>query len=198
MNPDGEKRLRLFVALETPEAVREALRPVLAGLKQTGADVRWEQEAKLHATIKFLGDTIASRVQPVVRALEQAASVTPPLQVRYSGLGFFPSAREPRIVWAGIVDGSGLLGPFHALLEQSLGALGYPVESRDFHPHVTLGRVRSRRGSVALRSRMETSTFDVPSTLHEVALVRSDLRPTGSVYTTLNRIFLSAIQGSGQ
>jgi RNA 2',3'-cyclic 3'-phosphodiesterase len=191
--------LRLFVALETPAAVRKALARTLAELREVEADVRWESEERLHATLKFLGDTPDSRVEAVAAALERTSSSTAPLTVAYSGLGFFPSPREPRIVWAGMLESTGGLNDFHARIEASMRALGFSEESRPFHPHVTLGRVRGQRGTAALRARVETCTFDQPPiTLHEVALIKSDLRPSGSVYTTLKRISLSGNPRAGE
>lgn len=191
--------LRLFIALETPAPVREALRVTVAGLKEANADARWESEGKLHATLKFLGDTPEERVEAVLTALERAASSTPPLTVTYSGLGFFPSPRQPRIVWAGMSEPTGALIDFQARIESAMAALGFAEETRAFHPHVTLGRVKGPRGVDALRARVETCTFDQPPiTLHEVALVKSDLRPSGSVYTTLKRISLSGKPRAGE
>ncbi len=192
-------QLRLFIALETPGTVREALGRVLAELRRADADVRWEADQKLHATVKFLGDTPEARVEAVVTGLERAACSTGPLTITYKDLGFFPTPRLPRIIWAGINEPTGALKGFHALSEASMRTLGYPEESRPFHPHVTLGRIRGPRGIDALRARVETCTFDQPPiTLHEVALIRSDLRPSGSVYTTLKRIFLSGNPRAGE
>ena len=191
--------LRLFIALETPPAVREALVRTQADLREVGADVRWESDEKLHATLKFLGDTPEARVEAVAATLGRASSSTAPLTVTYRGLGFFPSPRQPRIVWAGMLDPTGALNDFHARIEASMGALGFAGESKPFHPHVTLGRVRGSRGTAALRARVETCTFDQPPiTLHEVALIKSDLRPSGSVYTTLKRISLSGKPHAGE
>jgi 2'-5' RNA ligase len=139
--------LRLFVALETPAAVRGALARTLAELREVDADVRWESEERLHATLKFLGDTPDSRVEAVAAALERTSSSTAPLTVAYSGLGFFPSPHKPRIVWAGMREPTGGLHDFQAHIEASMRALGFPEESRPFHPHVTLGRVRGPRES---------------------------------------------------
>jgi RNA 2',3'-cyclic 3'-phosphodiesterase len=191
--------LRLFIALETPATVRAALGRTLAELRRVDADVRWESEEKLHATLKFLGETPEGGLEGVLAALAHAASSTPPLPIAYTGLGFFPSPRQPRIVWAGMVEPTGALNDFHARIEASMGALGFAEESRAFHPHVTLGRVKSPRGIAALRARVETCTFDQPPiTLHEVALIRSDLRPSGSVYTTLKRVSLSGKPRTGE
>ena len=190
--------IRLFIALETPAAVREALVRTIAELRTVDADVRWEAEDKLHATLKFLGDTPEARLEAVLAGLDRTGSATAPLTITYTGLGFFPSPRQPRIIWAGLLEPTGTLADFHARIETSMGALGFTEESRAFHPHVTLGRVKSPRGAAALRARVETCTFDQPPiTLHEVALIKSDLRPSGSVYTTLKRISLTGKPSTG-
>jgi 2'-5' RNA ligase len=191
--------VRLFIALETPEPVRKELGRVITGLKTAGADIRWEREEKLHATLKFLGGTPEERVGAVSDALATAASAASPLTVSYTGLGFFPDPHQPRVVWAGLAEPTGALKDLHAAIESSMERLGFTRELRVFHPHVTLGRVRGPRGVGALRARVETCTFDQPPmTLHEVALIRSDLRPSGSVFTTLSRSSLSGKSRAGE
>ena len=191
--------IRLFIALETPAAVREVLARTVAQLRNVDADVRWEAEEKLHATMKFLGDTPEALLEAVLAGVDRTASATAPLTITYTGLGFFPSPRQPRIIWAGMLEPVGALADFHARIETSMGALGFPEESRAFHPHVTLGRVNGPRGTATLRARVETCTFDQPPiTLLEVALIKSDLRPSGSVYTILKRISLSGKPRTGE
>jgi 2'-5' RNA ligase len=83
-------------------------------------------------------------------------------------------------------DAAGGLAMLAARVDTAMVPLGFERDTRPFHPHVTLGRVRGSRNLDRLRSLMESITFDGPPvTLHELCLMKSVIRPDGSVYSTL-------------
>jgi 2'-5' RNA ligase len=177
---------RLFFALATPETVRAQIVPLMHALQDSGADVKWEPASKLHCTVKFLGDTGSDLFEPLKEKASQVTSSCPVLAVRYRGLGCFPSPRDPRIVWAGMEETSGSLANMHRSLEAALEELGFEPERRAFHPHITLGRVRGRRNLTDLIRLLESLTLECePALLTEMLLMRSQLHPSGSVYTAL-------------
>jgi len=183
------KPLRLFVALNTPREIRALMSETCGSLAAAGPDVRWEPDGKLHCTLKFLGDTDPSRLDAIVRSLESAASSIPPLVIRYAGLGTFPHQRDPKVLWIGIECPGGTLASLQRNVEEHLSAVGCKPEDRPFHPHVTIGRVKSRKGLGNLLRTMESITFtSEPVTVNQIELVRSDLKPAGSVYTNLKSI----------
>lgn len=180
---------RLFIAVETPQDIRAALARVIDDLKQSGADVRWEATAKLHLTLKFLGNTDDRRVAHVITALEDVARNTSSFNVQYASIGRFPPTREPRIIWVGVRDLDAALTPLAAAVESAMAALGFAPEERPFHPHVTIGRVKSRQNVHDLLRRMESITFESqPTRVSHISLVKSELKPSGSVYTTMKVI----------
>ena len=179
-------RLRLFFALETPSTVREEIAALSRMLRQTGADVRWETPARSHCTLRFLGDTEESLLPGLVQAAAPIARETPGVRVRYANIGAFPEMRDPRILWVGIEDPAGILLRLREGIDGALERLGIPREEKRFHPHVTLGRVRSRKGIDDLITAMKSTTFESPpATLKELLLFKSELHSAGSVYTTL-------------
>jgi RNA 2',3'-cyclic 3'-phosphodiesterase len=185
-------RVRLFIAIATPPDPRRRVAAIRDELRATGADVRWEPEGKLHCTVKFLGDTDDSRIADVIAAVRQSVAGIPPFVVRYTRLGCFPNRRDPRIIWAGMDNADGALARLQQQIEDACAAVGYEREDRAFHPHVTLGRVKGRRNLEQLLALMEKLTFDTgPATIADVELAKSDLQPSGSVYTTLNTVPLS-------
>ncbi len=176
--------LRLFIAFETPPAVKEAAFELITRLRGAGADVSWERDEKLHCTLKFLGSTPEDRIPDITRSLWAVALVTPVFRVRYRGLGCFPSRRDPRIVWAGIENDGGELARLHAGIEAAMETLGYAKEERAFRPHLTLGRVRSPRNSRKLIEILETLTLSTDTfPVADIRLMSSETRPSGSVYT---------------
>lgn len=183
--------IRLFIAINTPQKIVPLLAGVRDRLESTRADVKWESDEKLHCTLKFLGDTREEVLPDIVSALGHVTSSTPTFPMRYSGLGCFPNKREPRIIWVGMEDANGILQKLAQTVEIHMAALGFKPEQRVYHPHVTLGRVKSSRRMRELLAMMETVTFQSSLvSLREIELVKSELKPGGSVYTPVAKVAL--------
>ena len=182
---------RLFIAIDTPPPALSAMIAARNELRTVRADVKWEPGDKLHCTLKFLGDTPTEKVAPLTAALHTLSQATPPITIAYGGLGVFPARGEPRIIWAGINDRAGQLARLAASIDELAAGFGYEKDRRGFQPHVTLGRVKGTRGIRELLGTLETVTFDCPPVqIHEILLVSSELRPSGSVYTVAARCAL--------
>jgi 2'-5' RNA ligase len=179
-------KVRLFFALDTPGRIRARITPLRQALQDSGADVKWEPPEKLHCTVRFLGDTNPDLLDLLKEKASTLAATTPVLLIRYSGLGCFPSLQDPRVVWVGMEDPEGTLAALHRTLDSALTILGIEPERQAFHPHLTLGRIRGRRNLGHLIRLLESLTLEnEPAPLTELLLVKSDLHPSGSVYTTL-------------
>jgi 2'-5' RNA ligase len=177
---------RLFFALATPGEILAQIAPLARTLQDAGADARWEPTAKMHCTVKFLGETGTDLIERIREKASAVSASCPVLTVRYRGLGAFPSLRDPRVVWAGLEETSGALAHLHGSLEADLAELGFEPERRAFHPHLTLGRVRGRRNLNNLIRLLESLTLESePARLTEMLLMKSQLLPSGSVYTAL-------------
>lgn len=184
---------RLFIAIPTPAHLRESITRALAPLRQTRADVRWEEASKLHCTLKFLGPTPSAILPALEETLSSAARGSNVPNIIYRGIGGFPSLRDPRVLWIGMHESAGTLATLQASVEEGCAALGLPREERAFHPHVTLGRVKSLKNIQELLEMVETVTFESPATsVGTLTLIRSDLRPSGSVYTVLREFPLGS------
>lgn len=176
--------LRLFIAVPTPPSVLPSLAEVRDALRDSRADVKWEPTEKLHCTIKFLGDTPEERLQPITDALSQIASAAPPFGARYAGIGSFPGRHDPRIIWAGMEDPEGRLNMLFESIDEAMSRFGFERERRAFHPHVTLGRVKSLRRIRELLETMETVTLEHPPVMiQKMELVKSTLKASGSEYS---------------
>jgi 2'-5' RNA ligase len=186
---------RLFIAIDTPSSVRPLLIEARNRMKTIRTDVKWESDDKLHCTLKFLGDTDAGIVSDIQLRLQEIAGTFSRITVAYSGLGTFPNRREPRIIWAGIRDPQSTLTTMAKSIDQAMTAFGFEQERRAFSPHVTLGRVKGRHGIGELLDTLETITFDCPPVLiHEMLLVKSELRPSGSVYSIVAKMELQHVK----
>lgn len=179
--------LRLFIAIETPPDIKLHIAAIRDRLKASNADVKWEPDEKLHATLKFLGNTKEDLLPDFVSYLEGAATST--LFVKYAGMGCFPNERAPKVIWVGMNDINGNLASLQKEIDTGFARFGFEQDDRSFHPHVTLGRVKGNKRLDSLLRMMESITFESqPVEIREVALIKSELKPGGSVYTTLKTI----------
>lgn len=147
-------------------------------------------EANLHITLKFLGQIDETRVPAVAEAIRAAAAPAAAFDVAVRGLGAFPTASRPRVVWAGL-DEARALGALAAEVDDALATLGIPRESRPFAAHVTLGRVREPRRNPALAEALARRADFGRLPVARVSLMRSELHPRGARYTELAGVLLA-------
>jgi 2'-5' RNA ligase len=184
--------VRTFIAIELDEELRANLRDLQDRLRGQLAprSVRWVRPQGIHLTLKFLGDTPVSRLDDIKAALAQAATEVGPFTFTVGGLGCFPHTRRPRVVWVGLQEPTGALVRLRDAVEAQVALLGFPTEKRPFSPHLTLGRVQRRASKSEVHEIGEVVAASMIGTVDEmdvtvVCYIKSDLRPSGAVYTTL-------------
>jgi 2'-5' RNA ligase len=195
---EAAKPLRLFVALDLPEPVKHEVERAQAELRArlTRSLVKWTRRAQFHLTLRFLGDVEAARVDALVNAIESACEGVPPLELRASGIGFFPGIRSPRVIWAGISDNSGALQALQRALQARTQAFTQEVAESRFAGHVTLGRVRqfdrAENDALAQAARTFAKRSFGSWRSEQLELIRSELSSAGSMYTTIARVRLAS------
>ena len=184
----GEEILRAFVALDIGEEVRSALDRLQHELKKSGARVGWVAPARIHLTLVFLGDVFSAQVDGIVSGLDSAAAECSPFDFEVAGAGAFGPPASPRVVWAGVEESSGALAALQSNVAKAVSALGFRIEARPFHPHLTLGRVRDRRGAADLTSRLESfrNLRCGGVEVRRLLLMRSLLSPQGAEYRVVH------------
>ena len=184
--------IRSFLAIELPKAILEKIGEVQGDLKSSHTDVRWVIPEKIHLTLKFFGNIEEARIEPMIRAIEGSIHDTHVFSLGVKGIGVFPNLKNPRVIWMGLIDRKGILISLQKQLETDLERIGFEPEGRAFHPHLTLGRVNSSRGKEELIRKMEEyreENFGEVS-VERVILFKSDLKPTGAIYTPLREVKL--------
>lgn len=191
------EQVRTFIAVELNESIKAALTDLQEQLKVEApkGSVRWVKSEGIHLTLQFLGNVPANRIEEIERALAQACAGFPAFSFSVGGLGCFPDARRPRVVWVGVQEETGTLKRLQKAIEDGMEKLGFPPEGREFHAHLTLGRTQQRASSGDVRRLgqlvEETSIGELGQMeARVVSLMRSDLRPTGAVYTQLAAVEL--------
>ena len=135
--------MRIFIALDIDEKIRERIRLFMDGLRGFAPDVRWVRPESMHVTLKFVGHKSPEAVEEIKGVLEQIQTDAFELSLR--GYGFFPTSKAPRVFWIGIQAGP-QLAALARLVDEATFALGVPKEEHAFSPHLTLAR---RSGSGA-------------------------------------------------
>jgi RNA 2',3'-cyclic 3'-phosphodiesterase len=196
-----DRRQRLFLAVPLPDNVVTLVDRTISSLQREEWPVRWIAPGNAHITLHFLGEVEPERAQLLRLSLPEVVAQHERFNLRTADLGVFPNMRRPKVIWLG------LYGPAHRLhtLRDAIGAqlelLEFETEEREFHPHVTLGRVRDARGTrirdlpAAIRARLEraaetgevTHRNPVRVPVDEVHLVQSHLGPTGPTYEVIDR-----------
>ncbi len=178
--------VRLFVAIEIPSGIKFQITQVVSQLRAARPDVKWELPEKLHVTLTFLGEVDEEMLPQIVLLLEGVAERTFPFSIRIAGSGFFPDKHDPRIIWVGIEDVEHKLEPLVESLETELASIGFEREEKEFHPHVTIGRIKTRKNLESLHRTIQSVTFESqPTRITEIVLIKSELRPEGSVHTIM-------------
>jgi len=190
--------IRSFLAIELPKPILRKIEEVQGDLRLTHADVRWVNPEKIHLTLKFFGNIEESRIDSIFKSIEEPIRNTFPFSIKVRGVGAFPQMKNPRVIWMGLVNGREVLISLQKQIEAQLEKIGFQPEDRSFHPHLTLGRMKSSRGKDELVERMEKHKEeefgDLP--VEKVVLFKSDLRPSGPIYTPLGDIKLGGRNNS--
>ncbi|WP_431856763.1 RNA 2',3'-cyclic phosphodiesterase [Azospirillum sp.] len=177
--------IRLFVALDFPADVRERL----AGLAGGVPGARWTEAGNLHLTLRFIGEVPDDTAHDIDAALSEIAA--PGFDLVLDGVGMYGSARNARVLWAG-VERSEALSHLQSKVESALVRCGLPPEERKFSPHVTLARLKDAPKDRLGRFLEDRGLFRAgPMRIDHFTLYRSHLGKGGAVYEALREYGLS-------
>jgi RNA 2',3'-cyclic 3'-phosphodiesterase len=194
----SEQTIRSFIAVELPEAVKTGLQQLQTQLTLPRYSfVKCVSPEGIHLTLKFLGNISAQKVTEITRVMEQASQGVNPFQLQLTEVGAFPNMRRPRVVWVGIKGDVDKLVDWQQRLDNGLVPLGFAKEARPFTPHLTLARLRENcsAGDTLQFGEMLTSSHvdvDYKFTVASLNLMRSQLFPTGAVYSSLAEVKLKS------
>ncbi|MFH0771531.1 MAG: RNA 2',3'-cyclic phosphodiesterase [Candidatus Omnitrophota bacterium] len=183
-----EELIRSFIAIELSWETRDELSRLQAALKKLNADIKWVEPDSIHLTLKFLGEVDSCKIKEAEEILNEAASALPgPFNLRLSGIGVFPRSNYPKVIWAGLAEGTTETTQLAQTLDKKLRDLGFSLETREFLPHITLGRVRSLRNKDDLIKMIDSTKFE-PASITKVdrlTLFKSRLTAQGAVHAPI-------------
>jgi 2'-5' RNA ligase len=182
--------LRTFIAIEIPTEMQQNIHKETANIRRSlDALIRWVSVENMHLTLKFFGDVSPSSLEFLIQMLRNEADTVSCFNIHLTGLGAFPSLKRPRVIYIGI-QAPPALDTLQRGIESASRRLGYEAEERSFSAHLTLGRVKqniSATDQQKIRHAIEGTQVDLPGTarVDSVHLYKSELKPSGSVYTRL-------------
>ncbi len=193
---------RAFLAIELPPDLRAALAAIQQDLKRRlervvdrQVRISWVHPASMHLTLKFLGDMPEELLSSLRQVIEQIAASHRAVPVPFARLGTFPRLQQPRVLWAGPLEsweqgseGERLQALYRAV-EEVCRAAGLAAEVRPFSPHLTLARIKEGERQVG-QGLAQSGVLDQPVVIgmlpiESLVMMKSELRPTGPVYTKL-------------
>jgi RNA 2',3'-cyclic 3'-phosphodiesterase len=193
--------MRLFIAIELPEEIKQGIAHVQGQLKNSGANAGWTRPEGIHLTLKFLGEVPDEKVQEIMQAFDGAVKGTGKLNLTVEGAGTFPNVKNPRVLWIGVGGDSEKLAVLQASIEDAMEQVGFEREARKFSPHLTLARIKFPKPRDNWQ-RLVEGIKDVKLGGFEaghVSLMKSELKRDGAVYTELGRAELKEQEsGSGR
>lgn len=207
--PGEDGALRLFVAIELPQAWQQALgqlqeemrRALVADASLRGLRLRWVRPEAIHLTLKFLGEVEAARLPAIEAALAAAVQAPPGFELGLLGTGAFHDRRAPRVIWASL-RADDRLRRLAERVDAGLGGAGFPQEKRPFAPHLTLARLPEDLPPPLRKRAAEVATACAPPPVAPlrvefVSLMRSRLGSGGARYERLAAFPKGALQPPG-
>ena len=180
---------RAFIAVEVP--VSQELEDFSKAIKGTDAPLKIVNLAKVHITMKFLGDTDESLVPEIEEVMKNAISGIQPFTMKLKGSGAFPNLNRISVVWAGM-ENADALGEIARKIDTGLATLGFQPERRKFSPHVTIARVKGSKNKERLAdtiTQFQNKEFgEIP--VDKIILKKSVLTPQGPIYSDVVRVKL--------
>lgn len=189
--------MRLFIALDIDDSIRECIQRFLEGVRGFAPDVRWVKPESLHVTLKFIGEQPPEAIERMRQSLSKIQVAS--FEIAFRGYGFFPTPKAPRVFWIGIEGAQ--LAALAEQIDDSTARLGVSKEDHPFSPHLTLaragrsgapGRQKGDRPNLKFK-RLQEKLGALPSpdfgtmTARQFFLYQSKLSPSGSQYTKLER-----------
>jgi len=183
--------IRAFVGVRIDPKMTQKISEVQSQLTRSLTGIRWVVQENLHFTLKFLGAVEEGNITSIIKAVGRVVRPAQPFSLTAGGIGVFPDIRKPRVLWVGL-EAQGLQ-TLSQEVEAALEPLGFAPEKRGFKPHLTIGRWRNFTAK-AQRLKEEIDHWKDQdfgqSTVEEVVIFQSILKPNGAVYSPLQIITL--------
>ncbi len=187
--------IRIFIAVDLSPDIRRNLSSFQQQLKKMLPPMNWVRPESIHLTLKFLGSVQPSCIPQILSALKPLGEMTDTFSLDVHGIGVFPNRRRPRVLWVGVSGQTQSLCRLASEVVAALEPLGFPLDEKTYHPHLTLARIKRDNdivGSALLEDGVFASDRHLGTlTVDRFILFQSDLNSAGACYTPLGTVLLS-------
>ena len=182
-----DKFIRTFAAIEFPENIKRQAIEIQEDLREYGCRISWTKASGMHLTVKFLGDTDESIIDALGDAFGEVCRRYSGFELNLSETGVF-GGKHPTVMWLGLSFPEELMN-FQKEIDRAAEKFGFKPEKRQFHPHLTLARIKDTSGVLPMIEKFRKIELEkVAFSGDELILFRSDLKPSGAVYTLLKKM----------
>ncbi len=186
--------IRCFIAIDIPDSIKKDISDLIEFLKKHDADIKWVSADNLHITLKFLGNTPEKLIADIRDKISMMVKSYRPFYIKIKGTGVFPSSKYPRICWIGI-EYPDIFIKLQKDIDKLMKQFGFKEDDRDFRPHLTIGRIRSKRGILNIVKELDNNIskeFGNVS-VDTIKIMKSVLKPTGPEYSCLYEIKINEV-----
>ena len=185
--------MRTFISIEIPEDIKNNIEKAIGELKLILPHIKWVDKKNLHINLKFLGWVVDNKADDMISSVTDLAKGFGSIKINFAGLGVFPNARHPRVIWVGICEGNDRVKELAEKIDARLSSEGYrKEEEREFSPHLTIGRIKEKIDVEPLSKFMEKNMMTEFGgfTADHISVMKSTLRRSGPIYEEMKQIIL--------
>jgi 2'-5' RNA ligase len=184
--------MRAFISVELTDEIKKNITELVNGLKDNADGIKWVEPKNLHITLKFLGWVEDRNLDNLIELTAKAVANTGSFRAKFEELGTFPEGKTPRVIWVGTAEGGDALCKLAKSLETTLSQAGFKSEAREPRPHITIGRVKERKGAGRVKEKidgMQNARFG-EMIVDRVCIMKSTLKRSGPVYEIFKEVKL--------
>jgi 2'-5' RNA ligase len=189
---EKKPEMRTFIAIDLDPEIKKTLSLLVDELDKGHKNIKWVKPEGMHLTLKFLGEIGREKITEIENILKTISKKYRPFLLKFKGTGCFPPGmKNPSVLWVGIEEEEALTA-LQAQLEEELEKLGFPRERRQFHAHLTLGRVKNLfnlKETLSLLEKYRDRNFGEMKA-EKISFIQSTLKTTGAEYSTLSEFKL--------
>lgn len=181
--------IRLFVALIIPDETKNQIKEIRKKIFPDEDKFRWEDNSKIHLTLKFIGEVKVNLLEPITEELNFLEHFQN-INCSVERFGFFFKAKdEPRILWLGLDVDKSIYSVVEEL-NQRLSKFTIPVEHRKFKAHLSLLRIKNSVPKDFISKFSNAELLEINFTANEIVLMKSELSSSGSTYKEIKKYYL--------
>jgi len=175
--------IRAFIALGIDDLTKDIIYDFIEKIKKKRAfeDIRRDKRQNLHLTLAFLGEIPVDSIPAIDCLIKEVASNNCKFKIRFTGIGFFPNLRSPRVCWIGVEEQL-FLEKLKKDIDNGLERIGLRYDKKPFSPHLTIGRIKANKNKISIEH-IRGLNIDVSYTASNIWLMKSQLFREGPLYT---------------